>query len=357
MKCQICEFNKVKTIKRDIALFRHLDFTQLTNCKLFLNICTNCGLVFRNISSNDSKELYNHYNSDKYRHTIQTAQTYDGKTRQLIQSAYLLRDYNNKQISILDIGCLDGHLLNEFNNICPRSNLHGYDVGKFPLSSIPNYITYHNKSLDNVSGKFDIITLSHCIQYIENMPDLFYQLKRLLAVNGKIYIQTPDFSKKPASLLLGDAYYHFSSSSLSNISQICGFTSKNIRINAFSRDVTCMLQIGAGIVCDTNINEINKAIESIDKICNRINNLPSNRSYSILGTTIEAALCHSMLDNKTVRFVDENKQKVGKDFHDRAVIHPEDLKESDNLIIPYGKSARSIFIKYKNTFRGNFICL
>ena len=39
MKCPICEFNKVKTIKRDISLFRHLDFTQLPDCKLFLNIC------------------------------------------------------------------------------------------------------------------------------------------------------------------------------------------------------------------------------------------------------------------------------------------------------------------------------
>lgn len=103
----------------------------------------------------------------------------------------------DKNTFILDVGCRDGALVNELIEV-GYTNTYGVDISpeisKLWLDS-PN--KGHLKVFDILTGipfmdvKYDYIIMSHVMEHIYDIDNLFYILNLISKENTKIYIQLP----------------------------------------------------------------------------------------------------------------------------------------------------------------------
>ena len=109
----------------------------------------------------------------------------------------------NKPLRILDIGCGNGWFSNLMSNI-ERVEVVGLDVNTIELEQATNSFPKENLSFvcanlfeitELNDQKFDVIVFNSCIQYFENLNELFQITRDLLLENGEIHIIDTPFYK------------------------------------------------------------------------------------------------------------------------------------------------------------------
>ena len=164
--CQICN-NKTDIIEVHHPIFRHLDFTTVSNSAKLLK-CSQC----QTISNPDAvKSELSTFRTKQYAGSHQTEQTIqvDGfaepVTRSFLQAKVLSKRLNDENQRILDIGCFDGSLLIDLDQLIGKSDLWGFDINPHLAEVFPEKGNFHfiYTELEDLDGQFDLIILSHSI--------------------------------------------------------------------------------------------------------------------------------------------------------------------------------------------------
>lgn len=140
------------------------------------------------------------------------------------RACFLKQYFSTTSPAILDIGCLDGKMLLEFDQLFDNADLHGFDLNP-KIESIfqkKNNFYFYSEELSNIQTKLDTIILGNVIQYVPDLNDLIGQLKRLLKPGDFVFVEVTDFSVNPYTLLYSDQIYYFSKVILENIFKIHG---------------------------------------------------------------------------------------------------------------------------------------
>ena len=119
--------------------------------------------------------------------------------------------------TLLDFGCGNGAFLKAFAELNSEWKLYGYDLDEThqqEVLSIPNVEEFYYSNLDQISQRFDLISMVHVLEHIPNPIKILQSLRRLLRPNGMILIQVPDWTENPFILLVGDHCSHFDLNSL-----------------------------------------------------------------------------------------------------------------------------------------------
>ena len=152
-------------------------------------------------------------------------------------SLVLLRNIvNDKSVKILDVGCGDGALLYDLNEIGYKK-LFGIDP------YIENDIIYQNglcifkKSIFDLHDKFDLIMFHHSFEHIKEQFETLKKVKELLEPDGYVLICLPTVSsfaweKYKENWVQLDAPRHYflhSTNSMEILSEKCGLAVKDIQ--------------------------------------------------------------------------------------------------------------------------------
>ena len=101
---------------------------------------------------------------------------------------------NDKNAKILDIGSGGGEILKRLE-VLGFTDLTGSD----PFIEKDVYLSDHlrllKKDISELRGKYDIIMLHHCLEHMDNHPQVLSQIDNLLADNGRLLIRIPVYSK------------------------------------------------------------------------------------------------------------------------------------------------------------------
>lgn len=98
---------------------------------------------------------------------------------------------NLKGGTVLEIGFGRGHFLHSIKGNWIKVGVDPY--GKY-LYNDDTLISYKNlEDINFIDGCFDIIILYHVIEHIEKPEELIQEIYRILKINGKLLIATPDF--------------------------------------------------------------------------------------------------------------------------------------------------------------------
>ena len=360
--CSICE-HEVDAIEVCYPLFRHLDFTTISKGGFFLK-CTYCQTI-SNSNENIAEQLT--FGTKDYAASHQTEHTMhiDGYAkpvqRTFLQAKFLAENIiTNQNCRILDIGCFDGRLLIELDELLKNSDLWGYDINHHLESVFPKRGNFHfvSNSLNDISESFDLITLSYSIYYIPDLSELMVSIYRLLKKDGVLFIQAPDIEINPYYSLMGDQSYVFTKISLTNVLNHFGFSSEVITHEYFQTALMFLAKKNDSKISLKYLSDsvFENNIEKIKRFKFYLNSIKSE-NIAVLGTTVNAAFVDQIMGKKIQCFLDENPSKIGKIFRGVKILHPKEMIENNHTIIPYGKSGNKIKERFENIYRGLFIVI
>lgn len=93
-----------------------------------------------------------------------------------------------KSTKILDVGCGEGKFLKSIYNLGFK-NIIG--IEPFALQEQEKPFPIYKKALENINGKFGIITFNHVFEHLEDVNKTLKQCYDLLEKNGRIIIRVP----------------------------------------------------------------------------------------------------------------------------------------------------------------------
>ncbi len=328
--CPICLYDKSKLIYRQkfAAHFEH----EIVSCVL-------CGFVY--VNNTPSQKYYDEYykNQSKYE-GVRTHEMHDDFTYK--EFANILKNFIPKNSNILEVGCSTGKLLN-FIKKKNYTKLIGIEPApKCKKIAKKNYgIEVITSTLDNFKGrkKYDLIIISAVMEHLTDIRSSVIKMYSLLNKNGMIYICVPDaggFYKnfnEPYGELSTEHINFFTEQSLSQLMSNC------IKI-FFKSDNNAIVSLWK----KNNIEEsgVNRYIvESQKKMSNvlkTIDSLPKNTIIWGVGALTQRLFKTTKIKNKIFKFVDSNKNLIGKNFQDVEILSPDKLIDYNNpiLISSYG---------------------
>ena len=99
-----------------------------------------------------------------------------------------------KGFRCLDFGCGNGLALRQNLAVRPDLEFYGIDIKDFS-EELPERISfsiYDREKIPYQDNYFDIITLNHVLEHIQNPEIILTELKRVLKNKGRIFIEVPN---------------------------------------------------------------------------------------------------------------------------------------------------------------------
>lgn len=178
MKCYLCNNKDLKLIHEG------------TRDKPSINVmkCKNCGLTLLSSFDHMSNEFYEEsgmQNNAKIDFEEWQEKTFIDDNRRYI---FLKDEISNKKL--LDFGCGNGGFLELSTKVTSKST--GIELDKQSRAYLNNKNIKTTKKLSEQNDNFDIITMFHVIEHLENPKELLIDIKKYLEPNGQLIIETPN---------------------------------------------------------------------------------------------------------------------------------------------------------------------
>jgi 2-polyprenyl-3-methyl-5-hydroxy-6-metoxy-1,4-benzoquinol methylase len=187
--------------------------------------CHCCGLIYLfprpaiselqtiyppNYYSYNQQKLRNEANPNSILHRLR----YRGFAAKIRQSLSLVPDSN--PVTVLDIGCGDGHTLNLYKEVQDRNvETHGVDFNRQAVAeaSKQGHRAYAGRFEDvNLPAQyFDLVTASHVIEHVEDPLGFTRKVFEILKPGGIFWFETPNIGSLDAKLFRQHHWgaYHF----------------------------------------------------------------------------------------------------------------------------------------------------
>ncbi|MFA5771232.1 MAG: class I SAM-dependent methyltransferase [Thermoplasmata archaeon] len=304
-------------------------------------ICTTCGMIFTNPRPTD-KTLEHFYKSD-----MRYGERSDFFRRSQLEFIYNNTPKNCK--SIFDIGAFDGRFLNIARSrgyvvfgIEPSEEGVQEAMNKYGIRIIKGF--FNENFLNSFSEKFDIITIIHVLEHIQNPLDFLKSTIKITNPNKYIYIEVPDTSRpfvnNIADFFSNQHIMHYTEGSLRNIASILGLHVVAVEKLQEIPIIRILLKNEKVEKCTLkNEYEINKNImkeykhrrtKFIQHLKSKIN--PNIKKIIIYGAGMHTTqlLQSGLLNNVKIDcIVDFNPKKHGMLFEGYEVQSPEILKNKN----------------------------
>lgn len=272
--------------------------------------------------------------------------------------------------SILDVGSGTGPILSAAEIVFPNTSLYAQDLTNKYLSNlekIRNFKKLFNSQPSDIQkNSFDLITLNHVLEHVEECVDFLESLKPLLRENGKILIQVPNINENTFDLIVADHRYHFSMNSIQNIAIKSGFNIELVSDEIIPKQITLLISPSklSQQTIKTKKNEmnlsimVNDLIKLFDKL-EKINSFGNKQYLSVYGTSTSSCFISQGLKGKVDFYIDDDVSRQGGVFLGKKIISPEDDTIQNSTVIICmrpEKLNRRLEIKIKKV-NGNTILL
>ena len=240
--------------------------------KDYLNLvkCDNCNLVYTNPLFNEDhyKEIYQ---SKEYQNIVkdlgESSHIYRKERFGKERVKNIIKYFNKKDISILDVGCSTGFFVeaaieNQLRCIGIDLNPSAIEFGKKR-----NLELYVKDIFDINNQNFDVITLFDVLEHLTNPADIINKIYKLLNKNGITSIYVPNYDSASRMLMGRDAHFIWPTHHLNyfNIDTISNFLEKRnfdvLEVNTEGLDIFDYIWKEKN-----SSNDVNELIKIADKL-------------------------------------------------------------------------------------------
>lgn len=206
----------------------------------------------------------------------------------------------------------------EIDRCFDAAQLHGFDVNEHLESEFPRRPNLHfwTSSLQQVSGSFDLISISGSLVYVADIFGLMAAVERLLKPDGVVFVQSVDIAQSPYAILLGDQRYHYSQRTLGHMFSHYGFRFTAMDNSWAPREVIgcARRHFPRGTETFVEDRHVFGCVVYLDDMVERLRGLSMtvDGPIGVLGTSAAAAFVDSVLDVSF--YADENPGRRGGNF-------------------------------------------
>ena len=184
--------------------------------------------MYRTFPKPEEADLPSYYQSEEYISHTDASNSLKDKLYQFVKRIMLrkklrLIEQTNQKGKLLDIGAGTGDFLFTAKN--RGWNVFGVEPNASARVRANSKKVELYESVDDLQDAYDVITLWHVLEHVDNLDGYLSFLKRNLAKHGTIYIAVPNFKSKDAEIYgkFWAAYdvprhlYHFSKDAIQNL--------------------------------------------------------------------------------------------------------------------------------------------
>jgi SAM-dependent methyltransferase len=279
-----------------------------------VTVCSGCGVMHRVTSDDFSANVYSKYIS--YPEP-------SGRTEKVLK---FIDTKMPQPKSILDIGSGAGHGLKVLGEHYSQAAVFGYEPHSNTLQTFRENITVLAERPHE--RKFDLITLFHVLEHVEDVNELLRYVKMALNPCGYLLIEVPYTFMWPFDLIIADHVWHFNLLSLFTLMKNAGFLVVHYGNNVINKELTILAMPSIkddswGVGKPTLEPTAGKMTSSAKEILAYkafLDNI--NEPVIIYGTGPSAAWVAGILGDKVQYFIDDDICRQGVKFNGKSVFSP-----------------------------------
>ena len=187
----------------------YINLTKLLNCKDntvsgdYFEVMANTEYEML-VTSPVPKNIEDYYKSEAYISHSDSKKTFFDKSYQVVknhtlkQKLLLLNSFKLSSKSVLDFGAGTG----DFLKICKNNNWQVLGIepnAEARENAVKKGVHLKENLLDVTNQKFDVITLWHVLEHVENLKSTIKVLKNLLQPEGRIVVAVPNYKSYDAA--------------------------------------------------------------------------------------------------------------------------------------------------------------
>jgi 2-polyprenyl-3-methyl-5-hydroxy-6-metoxy-1,4-benzoquinol methylase len=323
----------------------------------------NCGYVGKLLNDSYKKALDRSYeNYDPYwqnrktenQETVSEQKSLDLSTKKLLNRSGLLIKYliessfislkTANPINILEYGCGSGPFIDALTN----SEIKNYlvdaadlnDTHYEAISKKSKFRRFYNLVNQEIDQAYDLITLVHVLEHVNDPIELLNDLSKLLAEDGKILLQIPNALINPFDFIIADHLSHFNILNIINLIQKSNLELLNYSIEVIPKEITLLLGRKLKEFNKIEIPALNDKMELprdfIYYYENTIDRLGPKQEIIIYGTSIGSLWLTSVVEQKGFKvsaYLDEDEGRVGNNINSVKIMHPKDFNLFEQAIV------------------------
>jgi len=244
---------------------------------------------------------------------------------------------------LLDVGCGNGVFLAAFNRAMPGWRLAGSELGdkyRTAVEGLPQVEALYTCPIEEVPGKFDLVTMVHCLEHIPNPIQFARRLRAKLEPEGLLMVQVPDLEANPFDLLIADHCTHFSSGMLRYTLQRAGYSGVTISTDWVAKELSVVaarkegksgsMATASAAPPATNVLPALRWLQRLVEDAARL----GPEAIGIFGSSIAGTWLAAQLGSRVTFFVDEDPNRIGGQHLGRLIIAPASVTEGATVVVP-----------------------
>ncbi|NDV23229.1 sugar nucleotide-binding protein [Desulfovibrio sp. JC022] len=254
---------------------------------------------------------------------------------------------------MLDVGCGNGSLLQQFHLRRPKWKLSGHEQSaqREEILHLPGVEAFYSGALDKIDRKFDLITMTYVIEHLTNPVSVLKQLIGLLREDGQLMIHTSSFENNPFDLMVCDHCSHFTPGTLEFLATQAGLKITGRTDQWLAKEIGFTARKGLThqppIRVENNLQSMNNSLGWLNQLRRKAKQLCAKQKVGIFGTAVAGTWLAASLDEASF-FVDEDSSKQGQTHMDLPIITPDNIPQGAAVIMGFNKELGTRIVRRLN---------
>lgn len=278
------------------------------------------------------------------------------------RSLHLLRKVGKtirlpRQGRILDFGCGNGSFLRAFSKTRPVWQLAGLELDdrhRSAVEAIAGCEGLYTGDLASIPGRFDVISMMHALEHIENPVTLLREIGSRLSPGGIVVIQLPLWEKNPFDLVVADHCLHFDRRSILNTLQLAGLHPLLVSDRVISRELTVIAgndHDAATIDECSDSCSLDPVLFWLETVRGELEKLGAEEAELGIFGTGNGAMWASGVAKNVAFYVDEDPTRVGiHALTGKPVYPPANIPSKGTVYISLPPSVADLVLKRVNAY-------
>ncbi len=314
--------------------------------------CPNCGLIQKLLSEDYRSQvaaLYQSYQAYELTNGDEqlsfSADVPASRCDQILKNvASYLPEHATR---FLDVGTGSGVMLDAIHRQYVEGELYAQDVSDHQHEALAQKLplkAFFSDNLADISQQFDVITLIHVLEHIDDPGAFLQQLAARLSSDGVAVIQVPDVEANIWDMAIYDHVSHF------NRQLLVALAARYFHCVILSQDqlfkeITLVVSQPRDLADETQPLATQKLPlngVSLIKTFSALSDIDAREPFWVLGTGPAAGYLAAIYPG-VCGFIDEDERKWGKQFCDKPVLSlPQLLAQDDapSIALPYPEQQR-----------------